>query len=103
MIRHPESSTGVPIGMMVVLMLSVFAVSLGFGVVLPLLPNLIERLIGPGEDSAQVARSTGLLTGLYTRECFSSLRLGDICLTVTGGAASGVVAVAWPTASSRTR
>ena len=31
---------------MAVLMLSVFTVSIGYGVVLPLLPYLIERLLG---------------------------------------------------------
>jgi hypothetical protein len=55
---------------MVVLMLSVFTVSMGFGVVLPLLPYLIERLLGTGVDAAQVSRSTGLLTGLYTLSLF---------------------------------
>ena len=41
---------------MVVLMLSVFTVSIGFGVVLPLLPYLIERLLGASGDAAQVFR-----------------------------------------------
>jgi MFS family permease len=65
MIRRATSS-GVPLSTMAVLMLSVFTVSMGFGVVLPLLPYLIERLLGTGVDAAQVSRSTGLLTGLYT-------------------------------------
>jgi MFS family permease len=55
---------------MAVLMLSVFTVSMGYGVVLPLLPYLIERLLGAGGDAAQVSRSTGLLTGLYTLSLF---------------------------------
>ena len=55
---------------MAVLMLSVFTVSMGYGVVLPLLPYLIERLLGTGGDSAQVSRATGLLTGLYTLSIF---------------------------------
>jgi MFS family permease len=55
---------------MAVLMLSVFAVSMGFGVLLPLLPYLIERLLGAGGDAAQVSRATGLLTGLYTLSLF---------------------------------
>ena len=62
--------TGVPRGTMAVLMLSVFTVSIGYGVVLPLLPDLVERLLGAGGDPAQVARSTGLLTGLYTLSLF---------------------------------
>jgi len=55
---------------MAVLMLSVFTVSIGYGIVLPLLPYLIERLLGTGADAAQVSRSTGLLTGLYTLSLF---------------------------------
>jgi MFS family permease len=62
--------SGVPFGTMAVLMFSVFTVSIGYGVVLPLLPYLIERLLGTGGDAAQVARSTGLLTGLYTFSLF---------------------------------
>lgn len=63
-------ASGVPTSTMVVLMLSVFTVSMGYGVVLPLLPYLIERLLGTGADAAQVSRSTGLLTGLYTLSLF---------------------------------
>ena len=59
---------GVPTGIMAVLMASVFTVSMGFGVVLPLLPYLIERLLGAGGDAAQVAwlpnASFALITGL---------------------------------------
>jgi MFS family permease len=55
---------------MAVLMLSVFTVSIGYGVVLPLLPYLIERLLGTSGDAAQVSRATGLLTGLYTLSLF---------------------------------
>jgi MFS family permease len=69
MIRRAASS-GVPLSTMAVLMLSVFTVSMGFGVVLPLLLYLIERLLGTGVDAAQVSRSTGLLTGLYTLSLF---------------------------------
>jgi MFS family permease len=64
------ASTGVPLSTMVVLMLSVFTVSMGYGIVLPLLPYLIERLLGTDVDTAQVSRSTGLLTGLYTLSLF---------------------------------
>jgi MFS family permease len=64
------ASTGVPPSTMAVLMLSVFTVSIGFGVVLPLLPFLIERLLGTAGDAAQVSRATGLLTGLYTLSLF---------------------------------
>jgi MFS family permease len=67
---HRPVRTGLPPSTMVVLMLSVFTVSIGFGVVVPLLPYLIERLLRAGGDGAQVARSTGLLTGLYTFSVF---------------------------------
>jgi MFS family permease len=62
--------SGVPTSTMAALMLSVFTVSIGYGVTLPLLPYLIERLLGAGTDAIQVARATGLLTGLYTLSLF---------------------------------
>ena len=55
---------------MAALMLAVFTVSVGFGVALPLLPYLIERLLGAGVDAAQVSRHTGLLTAVYTLSLF---------------------------------
>lgn len=63
-------ATGVPPKTMAVLMLSVFTVSMGFGIVLPLLPYLIERLLGAGGNAAHVSRATGLLTGLYMLSLF---------------------------------
>ena len=65
-----RAASGVPLSTMAVLMASVFTVSIGYGVVLPLLPYLIERLLGAAADAAQVSRSTGLLTGLYTLALF---------------------------------
>ena len=59
-----------PTGIMAVLMASVFTVSMGFGVVLPLLPYLIERLLGAGSNAGQVAQATGVLTGLYMLSLF---------------------------------
>ena len=55
---------------LVTLMAAVFTVSVGFSVLLPLLPNLIERLLGAGVTAAQVSRHTGLLTGVYTLALF---------------------------------
>ncbi|MEC4718084.1 MFS transporter [Noviherbaspirillum sp. CPCC 100848] len=52
------------------LMLAVFTVSVGFGVVLPLLPYLIERLLGEEGGAAQISRHTGLLTAIYTLSLF---------------------------------
>ena len=62
--------SGVPLGTMIVLMAAVFTVSMGYGVVLPLMPYLIERLLGVTGDAAQVSRSTGLLTAIYTLALF---------------------------------
>ena len=62
--------TGAPRSTMAVLMLSVFTVSMGFGILLPALPFEVERLLGAGGDATQVSRATGLLTGLYTLSLF---------------------------------
>ncbi len=69
MTRHIVS-TGIPLSTMVVLMLSVFTVSMGYGIILPLLPYLIERLLGASGDAVHVSSATGLLTGLYTLSLF---------------------------------
>ena len=63
-------STDLPRGTVTALMLAAFTVSVGYGVVLPLLPYLIERLLGTGVDLAQVSRHTGLLTAVYTLSPF---------------------------------
>ena len=63
-------ASGVPLSTLAVLMLAVFTVSVGYGVVLPLLPYVIERLLGSGGNVAQVSRSTGMLTGIYTFALF---------------------------------
>ena len=64
------TSSGVPLSVMVVLMLSVFTVSMGYGIILPLLPYVIEQLLGASGDAGQVSRATGLLTALYTLALF---------------------------------
>ena len=64
----PKHFIGVPRIKMAVLMLSVFTVSMGFGIVLPALPFLLDARTGG--DVAQVSRDTGLLTGLYTFSLF---------------------------------
>lgn len=63
-------SAGVPPRTMAALMFAVFTVSVGYGVVLPLLPYRIERLIGTGSEAAQVYRNVGLVTGIYTLAMF---------------------------------
>ena len=63
-------STDLTRATMPALMLAAFTVSVGYGVVLPLLPYLIERLLGAGVEVAQVSRHTGLLTAVYTLSPF---------------------------------
>ncbi len=67
---NTEHTTHTSASTMAALMLAVFTVSVGFGVVLPLLPYLIERLLGAGAKAAQVSRHTGLLTAVYTLSLF---------------------------------
>ena len=67
---NTERTADLSAATMVALMLAVFTVSLGFGVVLPLLPYLIERLLGVGVQAVQVSRHTGLLTAIYTLSLF---------------------------------
>ena len=70
MSNGPASSTDLPRATMVALMLAAFTVSVGYGVVLPLLPYLIERLLEGNVEVAQVSRHTGLLTAVYTLSPF---------------------------------
>jgi MFS family permease len=65
-----ELARELPRATMATVMLAVFTVSVGYGVVLPLLPYLIERLVGAGVAAAQVSRHTGLLTAVYTLSLF---------------------------------
>ena len=65
-----QRSASMPRATMATLMLAVFTVSIGFGIMLPLLPSLIERLLGAGVEAAQISRHTGLLTGVYTFALF---------------------------------
>jgi len=66
----PRAQANLSLAAMAVLMASAFTVSMGFGVVLPLLPFLIERLLGGGAEAGQISRATGLLTGLYMLSLF---------------------------------
>lgn len=52
------------------LMLAVFTVSVGFGIALPLLLDLIERLLVGDGTAAQISQHTGLLTAVYTFSLF---------------------------------
>jgi MFS family permease len=51
------------------LMLAVFTVSAGYGVMLPLLPYVVEQMTGDA-GVATVSRHTGLLTAVYTISLF---------------------------------
>ena len=74
-----ERAPGLPASTMIALMLAVFTVSVGYGVVLPLLPDLIERLLGTTAP-AQVSRHTGLLTAVYALSLFLFAPLwGRLC------------------------
>ncbi|MDP3244861.1 MAG: MFS transporter, partial [bacterium] len=52
-------------GILPVLMLVVFTISIGFGILLPQLPTLVDRLLGAASTPAQISRGTGLLTAIY--------------------------------------
>ena len=70
MSKSLDPAKDLPRATMAALMLVAFTVSVGYGVVLPLLPYLIERLLGAGVEAAQVSRHTGLLTAVYTLSPF---------------------------------
>ncbi|MBY0512007.1 MAG: MFS transporter [Rhodospirillaceae bacterium] len=61
--------TGITRFAQLVLLLSVFTVSVGYGVLLPVLPILVQKLASAA-DATAAARHTGLLTGLYTLAMF---------------------------------
>ncbi len=50
-------------------LLAMLAITVGYSIVLPILPFLIERLTGTA-DSAALSRHTGLLTGTYVLAIF---------------------------------
>ena len=64
---------------MAALMLAVFTVSIGYGVLLPVIPYVIERLLADAE-LARVTRHTGMLTAVYTLSLFLFAPMwGRIC------------------------
>lgn len=50
---------------LVALLLAMFAIAVGYGFLLPILPSTIARMVGTS-DPAILARHTGALTGTYT-------------------------------------
>ena len=73
---NTERTAGVSTSTMAAFMLAVFTVSVGVGVVLPLLPYLIERLLGAGVAATQVSRHTNLLTAVRVAPIFGHSRVG---------------------------
>ena len=70
-LRDNPGSAATPIRVILpVLMLAVFTISLGFGILLPQLPALVERLLGADNTPVQIARATGLLTAIYLLALF---------------------------------
>jgi len=61
---RPHGAGGVRRGPFPVLLVAVFVVSLGYGVVLPVLPLIVERLTG-SSDSAFIGRHTAFLAGVF--------------------------------------
>ena len=68
------------------LMSAMFTVAVGYGVVLPVLPFLVERLAGTTEPVA-LSWHTGLSTGTYTLALFLFAPLwGRFLIGMAGGA-----------------
>lgn len=65
-----KQPVAVPGSTMAALMLAVFTVSLGYGVLLPLLPSLVARLLSSESTPSQISQHTGLLTGVYALALF---------------------------------
>lgn len=63
-IAHRESFTGLAVPLA-----AVFIVAMGYGMVLPVLPFLLARVLGTAGSEA-IARHTGLLTGVYMLALF---------------------------------
>ncbi|MDR3533095.1 MAG: MFS transporter [Rhodopila sp.] len=61
---------GVTAGTLLALILSVFTIAAGSGLLLPLLPHLVERLLGAGAGTSAISRNTGFLTASYTLALF---------------------------------
>jgi MFS family permease len=69
-VKSQALKSGAPIGVLVVLMAAVFTVSVGYGVVLPLLPGLVEGLRRAPDSRSSIASNTGLLTSVYVLGLF---------------------------------
>lgn len=63
-------SSGVAPTTLIVLMLAVATISIGYGIVLPLLPALMGTLLDPARGQMLVSWNTGLLTSIYVLALF---------------------------------
>lgn len=66
---QPERVDALSWSALLALLLAMFSITVGYGIVLPILPFLIERLAGT-TDAASLSRHTGLLTGAYILAIF---------------------------------
>lgn len=97
----PGTSKG-SLAILPVLMLAVFAVALGFGVLLPQLPTIVERLLGAAATPTQIGRTTGWMTALYMLALFFfatvwgglSDRIGRRVILVIGLSGFGLTIIA---------
>lgn len=68
MIATPDTPR-LPRGALVAMLAAVSIVSAGYGIVLPILPLMLQSIDGPGA-TAEVARHTGMLTGVHAVALF---------------------------------
>lgn len=66
---RPTDTMSMPSGTLAALILSVFTIAAGYGIVLPILPFLVGELVG-STATGEVSRHTGLLGGTYTLAMF---------------------------------
>jgi MFS family permease len=68
--KRSSAEQGVRPTVLAALMLGLFSVSLGYGAILPMLPDRIARVTGLAGDASALSQTTGILTGLYTAALF---------------------------------
>ncbi len=66
---HPMTGERLPVRSYILLMAAVFAVYVGYGIVLPVLPFLLERMLGD-RAGFSVAWHTGMIAGIYMLALF---------------------------------